>query len=337
VPACLSVPQAQETHLSSQAMTASATLVFGNHRPETLPLAQPLMAVHDIVMLEEPRDERFETMLDGRLSIEAYLLEQDLEYPEFSRQMAGLLRKRYRCGARLLQVEPFIETLLAIHDRFAAGQGPRDLPADTDLQRVYLAEHRATRELLAFYKASASTDFDAIVEAVKRFARADARRFALRDSMRAEAIAALLPESGSTYIEAGPMHYPLWRALRKRLPAGYPLRVHFLMTGVVRRFGTRRHLFGPGDLLTLLYRFHPRRRFRRENLLAARALIYNKLILKEEIVADDDSYPHTRDELEAGKLTDRLTVEDCRRLYPLVRRATTTTSGKIVAHYLATR
>ena len=144
----------------------------------------------------------------------------------------------------------------------------------------------------------------------------------------------LLREPGKTYIEAGQIHYPLWRELRRRLPTGYPLRVHFLMTGVVRKLGYRRHLFGPGDLLTLYYRFHPRGRFQAENLFAARALIYNKLILKEEIAADADTYPHTRDELEVGSVTDRLSLNDCRRLYPRVRRASTTESREIVMRYL---
>ena len=318
-------------------MTASATLVLANHRPETLPLARRLMAVHDTIILEEPVDQRFEPMLDGEVSIDAYLEDQELEYPEFSQRMALILRERHKAGTRLVQVEPFIDLLLSIHDRFANGEGPRDLPAGTDLYRVYQAEHLATKALIDFYQASGHDNFDTTVDAVKRFARADAQRFALRDQMRAEAMVALVQHSGRAYIEAGQIHYPLWHELRSRLPAGFPLRVHFLMAAAVRKLGYRRHLFGPGDLLTLYYRFHPRGRFQGEDLLAARALIYNKLILKEEMVADVDNYPHTRDELEVGSVTDRLFLNDCRLLYPLVRRASTTDSRKIVKRHLGDR
>ena len=318
-------------------MTASATLVLANHRPETIPLVRRLMAAHDTILLEEPPDKRFAPMLDGKIPIDAYLEDQDLEYPEFSRQMARILRERRRAGTRLVQVEPFIEVLLAIHDRFADGQRPQDLPAGTDLQRVYLAERSATAALIDFYSASSTDRFEATVEAVKRFARADAQRFALRDRMRAQAIAALVPQTGKAYIEAGQIHYPLWRELRRQLPTGYPLRVHFLMAGVVRQLGYRRHLFGPGDLLTLYFRFHPRGRFQAEDLFAARALIYNKLILKEEIAAAEDTYPHTRDELEVGRVTDRLSIDDCRRLYPRVRRSSTAESRQIVMRYLGSR
>jgi hypothetical protein len=100
-------------------MTASATLVLANHRPETIPLVRRLMAVHDTILLEEPPDKRFEPMLDGKIAIDAYLEDQELEYPEFSRRMAQVLRESRQTGTRLVQVEPFIDLLLSIHDRFA--------------------------------------------------------------------------------------------------------------------------------------------------------------------------------------------------------------------------
>lgn len=114
----------------------------------------------------------------------------------------------------------------------------------------------------------------------------------------------------------------------------YPLHVHFLMAGVVRKLGYRGNLFGPGDLLTLYFRFHPQGRFHAEDLLAARALIYNKLIFKEEISADEGTAPHTRDEMEVNIVANRLSLEDCRRLYPLIRRASTSAWWKIINRYL---
>lgn len=84
-------------------------------------------------------------------------------------------------------------------------------------------------------------------------------------------------------------------------------------------------------------RFHPQGRFQDEDLFAARALICSKLILKEEINADDGTCPHTRDELEVGSVIDRLSLGDCRRLYARVRRASTTESREIVKRYLESR
>ncbi len=315
-------------------MSSRATLVLANHRPETIPAAQRLMARHDAVILEEPPDPQFLPMLNGQVPIDTYLETQDLEYPEFSRRMAGVLRECHRAGTRLYQIEPFIDHLLAIHERFAGGDGPSDLPTGTALHRVYLAEREATAALIDFYSVSTSGPLAATIEAVKRFARSDAQRFALRDRMRAAAIADVIAAPGRTYIEAGLIHFPLWQELRRRLPTGYPLRVHFLMADAVRSMGYRSHLYGPGDLLTLHYRFHPQRRFQEEDLLAARALIYSKLIAKEEIIDADEPYPHTRDELEVSAMTARLTLTDCGRLYPPIRRASTTTAREMVRHYL---
>lgn len=323
-----------EELIQTRIMISQATLVLSNHRPETIPLAERLMARHDAVILEEPPEPQFLPMLAGKVSIDAYLEDQDLEYPQFSRLMARTLRDRHRAGTRLYQIEPFIDHLLAIHKRFADGDSPADLPAGTALHQVYEAERDATAALIDFYSVSTSGTFDATVEAVKRFAHADARRFALRDRMRAEAIADVIVSPGSTYIEAGQIHYPLWRELRKRLPPGYPLRIHFLMIDAVRSMGYRSHLYGPGDLLTLHYRFHPHRHFRDENLLAARSLVYSKLIAKQEIVANHEPYPHTRDELEVGATTARLSLADCRRLYPPIRRASTAAARDRVQHYL---
>ncbi len=315
-------------------MTARATLVLANHRPETVGAAQRLMVQHDAVVLEEPPDPQFLPMLTGQVTIDSYLEAQDLEYPEFSRRMAGVLRERHRAGTRLYQIEPFIEHLLAIHERFADGHGPDDLPTGTAMHRVYLAEREATAALIDFYQVSTSGPLAASIEAVKRFARSDAQRFALRDRMRAAAMVDVITVHDHVYIEAGQIHFPLWRALKRRLPAGFPLRVHFLMADAVRSMGYRGHLYGPGDLLTLHYRFHPQRRFQAEDLLAARALIYSKLIAKEEIVDADEPYPHTRDELEVSAMTAHLSMGDCRRLYPAIRRASTSTAREMVQHYL---
>ncbi len=59
------------------------------------------MARHDAVILEEPPDPQFLPMLTGQLPINTYLETQDLEYPEFSRRMARVLRERHRAGTRL--------------------------------------------------------------------------------------------------------------------------------------------------------------------------------------------------------------------------------------------
>jgi hypothetical protein len=315
-------------------MNSQATLVLSTHRPETVLPAQRLMERHDAVILEEPPDHRFSLMLSGELSIDDYLEDLDLEYPEFGQRMSATLCDLYSAGKRLYQVEPFLETLLWVHDLFAEGGGPEDLKAGTDPYRVHAAERDATAALLDYYRISVRGTFEETIDAVKGFARADARRFLLRDRMRADAIVKVLIHPGAYYIEAGHIHYALWRELKRRLPVTYPLTLKFLMADAMREMGYRGHLYGPGDLLTLLYLFHPDRSCAEEDHLAARALIYIKLIAKEEMVDTTDPYPHSRDELECGALVRNLSLEDCRRLFSVIRREPTDIARARFQHYL---
>jgi hypothetical protein len=295
------------------------------------------MSRHDAVILEEPPDPSFVSMLSRRLGIDDYLETLDLEYPEFGRLMCSALRELHHDGKRLYQIDPFMEILIQIHDGFADGGSPSDLAPGSDIHRVYLVEREATAALIGFYSTSVQGTFKDTVAAVKRFSRADARRLALRDRMRADAISGVMAEGGNFYIEAGPIHYPLWRELKERLPPEATLAVKFLMADTVRDMGLRGHLYGPGDLLTLLHRFHPHRSSLREDLLAARALVYNKLIAKEEITDGAKPYPHIRDELMASGTVRGLSLSDCRRLFPLICRASTATARETVRRYLAGR
>jgi hypothetical protein len=57
---------------------------FSIHRPEMILKTSELMAAHDVIFLEEPPDPEFHAMLKRTISIESYLMSQDLEYPAFS-------------------------------------------------------------------------------------------------------------------------------------------------------------------------------------------------------------------------------------------------------------
>ena len=106
------------------------------------------------------------------------------------------------------------------------------------------------------------------------------------------------------------------------------------MAAAVHEMGYRGHLYGPDDLLTLLYLFQPNRNNREDDKLAARALIYSKLIIKEELVETTVPYSHTRDEVDIAATVQHLSLEDCCRLFPLIRWAPTDTAKDLVRHYL---
>lgn len=297
-------------------MVTNITLAFSSHRPETLPLAESRMAAHDHVVIEEPPTPEIQQMLAGSLPVKDYLLTADYEYPLFAEASARMLRRLRRGGKRIHPCEPFLEYLIRIHDHFTEGRRPDALQTDSRLWPVYRAERDATRQLLGFYKASATGDFDVMVDAACAFAAADAARFALRDRLRAQAIAQLLTsQEGHVYIEAGYLHLRLLRELRRLLPPATPIRPLYLLRKVYRAAGERSHLYNPGDLLTLALIFDRRPALARQRLLAARSLTYNQLVSMDEAPTGGETFPDAREDMRVIRMVNRLSRDDCRRLH----------------------
>ena len=76
---------------------------------------------------------------------------------------------------------------------------------------------------------------------------------------------------------------------------------------------------GPGDILTLHYALHNEAMEELADLLAARSLIYIKLIQKEELFPGKSGTPHIEDEIKVGRLVDRLDFDHCRELFQRIR------------------
>ena len=277
-------------------MANSLTIGFSSHRPETLPLAERVMARHDHIVIEEPPTPEFSRMLAGTLPVDDYVLTADYEFPAFATAACRMLQRLQNDGKRIYPCEPFMARLIRIHELFGDGRRPSELTHDKQLWPVYRAEREATRRLLTFYSAAADGDFDPMVAAACAFAAADAARFLLRDRLRAESLARLIADRGGrVYVEAGYLHLRLLRELRRQLPPTSSIRPLYLLGDIYRAAGHRSHLYNPGDLLTLMLIFDRPPAIERQHLLAARSLVYNQLSVKEEMAPGDDGYVGTVD------------------------------------------
>ena len=306
------------------------------HRPEMIPLISEAMRRSEAVFLEEPPAPGFDQMIRGELSVDDYLLPIDVEYPAFSRDMCCLLRELHAAGKNIYQVEPFIESLLSIHEFFAEGHKPDDLTKNSIHFYVYRAERAATGALLAYYQTVGTGTFEEAIEAIIRFARTDAARFRLRDSLRAQELVSLVQEYPSSYIESGLIHYQLWRLLRDRLPSHVQVQPIFLADAALKTMGEKGHIYGPGDQLTLLYIFHPTiSQPMWEKLLAARSMIYSKILEKQELDDTSGTFQHLRDELACIRAVRQLSIDDCRHLFPLIRHARSSEARQLVAAFWA--
>jgi hypothetical protein len=295
------------------------TVGFVSHHVETLPFILEQMERHETLVLEEPPGPSFSGMLDGHLSLDDYLLEIDSEFPRFDRLMCGLLRELHGMGRRIVQVEPYLERLIEIHELFAEGKTPADVMASDSLRTVYRAERAATGALIAYYSRSVSASFPDVVEAVKAFAVTDARRLALRDHLRARAIASAASSGESIFVEAGTIHYALYRHLQNQLGRSSKIRVAFLLEPVIRELKGKRRNLGPGDVLTLRYALDRPPSRSLADLLAARSLVYIKLIETEELLPGASLAPHAEDEIRVSTIVDQLSLGDCETLFEDIR------------------
>ena len=295
------------------------TIGFSSHHVEALPSIRAQMESHQVIVLEEPPSPHFRKMLGGTVSIEDYLMELDSGFPEFERQMCQLLRKLHREGRRIIQVEPYLEKLLQIHELFASGKSVNEVVRKIELKEVYLAEKSATGALISYYGSSVDGPFKAVVEKVKDFARTDAVRLTLRERLRAEAIVNVYRPGEKVYVEAGYIHYPLYIYLRRELGLNEKVRVVFLLAPLIKKLGGNRRNMGPGDILTLHYALKSYLPEERSNLLAARSLVYIKLIKKEELLPGASQTPHLEDEVMVNRLVDRLNLNQCQELFERIR------------------
>ena len=310
------------------------TIGFSSHHAEVLPYARQQMEQHQIIVLEEAPSPNFLEMLDGRLSIDEYMMALDLGFPEFERLMCILLRELHNKGWQIIQVEPYLEALLQIYELLSDGKTPEDVVKDPRLESVYKAEKRATGALLDYYDYSLRAPFDEVVRAVKTFARADADRLVMRERLRAQAIKPLTSHGVDIYVEAGYIHYPLYRYLKKALGRAQRICVVYLLAPVVRRLQGRRRNMGPGDILTLHYALHGGLPENLGDLLAARSLIYIKLLQKDEMLPVDSDAPHSEDEVRVNWVVDSLSLEDCRALFDQIRLAKRERAIRVVEGYL---
>jgi len=277
------------------------------------------MATHQSLVLEEPPHPHLRAFLTGALSLETYLEEMEAGFPEYSKAAYQIIKELYAQGRTVCQVEPYLEGVVLIQDLLAEGLKPEEIASLPGLGEVYQREHEATGALLEFYAAMGSS-FAELIQRLKAFAQADARRLETRDRMRAEALVKLLPRlPGPVFVEAGYIHLRLLYHLA-RYKSSLKLQVKNLLLEATRAHGLTQFWPSPGDGLTSFYLLGGKHRRVSEDLLAARSLVYIKLIEKNELSPSaQDPFPHLQHELIWRVFVSQLDYAQCEALDRVIR------------------
>lgn len=121
----------------------------------------------------------------------------------------------------------------------------------------------------------------------------------------------------------------------KLLSHSHRVKPVFLDRLVAKDAGPRQQLYSPGDQLTLSYIFHPRKAdIEHETRLAARSIIYSKIIHKEENTENSKAFVHITDEKACIRMVKKLSINDCWRLYGFIRKVQTIEALRIVENFL---
>ncbi len=307
-------------------MSGIVNIALSAHRLEAIPFYEKAWGKSDFIILEEPLCPLFKGMLAGEIKIEEYLNSKNLSFPAFSLASYKLLQKFHSKGKKVEQIDPYLERLIRLYQLIEEKKTSEEIAKIPDLKDVYQTEHLASGRLIAYYQATLGK-FDQAVAAVKEFAKADAKRISLRDRMRAEAIAEYLNnKSGYIFVEAGYIHLFLPYYLKRLLRKGWKIRSYFLLVAPARKLAKK--ILGrplpyplvPGDMLTLWYIGKKRIKEELEDLLAARVLIYNKLITTEEMHPTRDlPFPHLTEEFKIKAILRPLRYEDCAKLFKVIK------------------
>ena len=295
------------------------TVGFSSHRLEVLPAAREEMARHDAIALEEAPEVDFPALLAGDIAAADYLEDKDIEFHDFSLRQLELVRGLSREGKAIFQVEPYQERLIQIHELLSDGVPREKVENRPEFKEVYAAESWASRTLITFYGVAHAAPFPRV------------------DNLRAQALAPLSGRFPRLYVEAGYIHLYLIKALAQHLPQGVHLKPMYLQGYASFAAIRRPRPLGPGDLLTLHYIFSGKISPEKENLLAARSLIHIQLLKKAEMAPGAEVAPHLADEIQAYRLSGRLSYEDCAALYPQVRAAAPEEAVATVARYVGER
>ena len=310
------------------------TICYSTHRPETLELTARIMHGYDIIILEEPVHVDFSEVLKGNIEIKEHLLELDIGYPEFILGQYRLLQHFSKAGKQILQVEPYLEHLLCIQYFLADGHTPEEIEPNTVAYAVYCAERDATGLLINYYKEVRGNDFKKILSSMNSFAKADAARFVLRDSLRVKGILEVLDGGKDTYIEAGSIHLLLYRLLAQNLSKEWRLHLHSVDREALQFLHRKGSFFSPGDNLTLHYIWGRNVSQKKWEMFCAQSLIYSIIIKKEESLGDDTKFPHTLNELESIAAVKQLSTETCETLFQQIRPLSSEDAADVVNTYL---
>lgn len=261
-------------------------VVYTSPRVENLQFLKPQFSNYSVIVLEEPKNDLFHDVLEGKITVDFYVRKINTQFPLYTRRLIEMLKGLK--NREILQVEPYLEEVERLKN-FSEGD-----------VKVREMEKKVSALYVDYTESFLKSDFDEIVEKVLRFSEAEAERIMLRDEMRAKALEGL----ENAVVEAGVNHIRLSEILDAE-----SVRIPEI---IAERLGVK-YLESPGEKILKAFVLGEDRDLK---LLAARNLIFTSLLEKREMEPDfEGDFPHFTHEQKLVRFVDKLDYEKCRKLF----------------------
>lgn len=268
-------------------------------------------------LIETPEIDSFYDYLLGRITVDDFLLDIELEYPEFTKELHILAKKIFdNYKISVIPVDPYAKISQEV--KIAAFfKKLNEVLRDLLSKYIAILELRISQVLRDYYLAQARKDFDKLVELTVKFAKLDAQRIKFRCELRARKIAELIKSGmlhGLIIIHTYHLHDILVRYLQEKLK-DVEIEVINLQKIVLNKLGISMPTH-PGRELTLRYVYGEKIDPEEERLLGARSVLYVRLIPKHELRPSNEiEYPHTLKDLEILSFVNRLSYDECKSYF----------------------
>ncbi|NPA22963.1 MAG: hypothetical protein GXO23_01515 [Crenarchaeota archaeon] len=299
----------------------SLTIALLEHRIEFLQEFYNISKNYDIIVLEEPDISISTIMEKDDIDIEFIIDYLYSEFSEYMKEQYNLVKNLIRDHRKvIIQVEPYLTSLVDMFHFIEFKIINKVLEKDNEIKFVHGVESIVSKYLVEYYESILSKSFEDVILNVIKFAKYDAFRILIRDLMRAWKMRDVVNEYGRDkhyLVEAGTIH----TCLSKFMSTICNVSVHVIdVKEVIARRLNIVFPQHPGNILTRI--FLEARPFNLDycKLLAARSIVYTLLITKSELRPSNMlKYPHIVDEYRVLDFVNKLSYDDCRRIYEKYR------------------
>jgi len=295
-------------------------------RPEAIQDLEAILREYGIrtFILELPEPPLMKDFLEGKVSVDDVLLDLELEYPMFTRELLLLAKRAHDSGIDVLPIDPYQEIATRIKIKLFFRKGLEELDRDLTARYIAMLELNIGKIFQEYYKAYSRRDFDKLIQTTMRYAKFDAERTRFRTELRIRKIIEIFQSlKKPVLIHTHFINKLLPRELERRL--GIKVKTVDIYEKELSKIG-KRGIEHPGRRLTQAYLLHDETNIEKLKTLAAKTLILVSQYPPAELMPrPEEPYPMLKKDIEIlEQIKNVEDIEELKRIYKKIVERTAT-------------